>query len=212
MKSFEERLKEYNKKLASNPDLVDGINNHKNNSARTKEVIFSPATETELLLADKITTLFLEIIDLNSKIHLLEAPKFEDVEYYSYLADLTVALKEGRRDEIERIKGTFSSMTPEQFGEMFFDSILLLLDEPFVTIARVQEKTGITDEEEFQGYRNLAEKIINNVGDLGSDIDKVLENPEAIDTITRVVDSFDAKYKATISKKRSRQKTIYDNK
>ncbi|MBR4262350.1 MAG: hypothetical protein IKQ35_03190 [Bacilli bacterium] len=212
MKSFDERLREYNRKLASNPDLVDGINNHKNNSPRAKEVIFSPATETELLLADKVTTLFLEVIDLNDRIHMLEIPKFEDVEYFSYLTDLTVALKEGRRDEIERIKDTFSNMTPEQFGEMFFDSLLLLLDNPFHTLERIQEKTGITDEEEFQGYRNLADKIINNIGDLGSDIDKVLENPEAIDNVSRVVDSFDARYKATISKKRSRQKTIYDNK
>ena len=89
MGSIDEQLEEYYKNLNNNPELIDEINN----IARARKVVFSPSNDAELLVANKITTFFLDFIDIHKKITEIETPKCEDIKLVDYYVDLILALK-----------------------------------------------------------------------------------------------------------------------
>lgn len=87
MGSFDKLLEEYYKNLNNNPELIDEINN----TARAREVVFSPSNDAELLVANKITTLFLDFVDIHKKITEIEIPKCKDIKLMDYYVDLISA-------------------------------------------------------------------------------------------------------------------------
>lgn len=131
MGSIDEQLEEYYDNLKKYPELIGGTNNY-NNIARARKVVFSPSNAAELLVANKITTFFLDFIDIHKKITEIEIPKCEDIKLMDYYVDLISALKNGNTSEINRVKGELSNTTNDIIdGLIFFnDDIDSLLAKP----------------------------------------------------------------------------------
>ena len=206
MGSIDEQLEEYYKNLNNNPELIDEINN----IARARKVVFSPSNDAELLVANKITTFFLDFIDIHKKITEIETPKCEDIKLVDYYVDLILALKSGNTSEIDRVKGEISNTTPEEKGELLFDTLLVLFKGPYELLEYLQGKSKIEDFGEFFSYYRIAKGIIDGLISFGDDIDSLLAKPEELDILSRTIGSFHSKYESTISKKRSDQKGISD--
>lgn len=209
MSSFNDKLKEYYEKLRVHPELVQAINNKKENTARAKLVIFSPSNEAELLVADKVTTFFIDSISLFDQIYDIEVPNFEDVKLLDYYVALIKAFKSGDSSEVVRVKEEVSNIPPEEAGELLFDSFLVLSKGPNEFIDYIQKKSEIEDFEEFISYYEIANGIISSIN-MSGDIDDVLNEPTSIDTLSRTIDSFHSKYEKAFSKKRTDQKRIVD--
>ncbi len=209
MGSIDEQLEEYYDNLKKYPELIGGTNNY-NNIARAREVVFSPSNAAESLVANKITTFFLDFIDIHKKITEIEIPKCEDIKLMDYYVDLISALKSGNTSEINRVKVEISNITPEEKGELLFDTLLVLFKGPYELLEYLQGKSKIEDFGEFFSYYRIAKGIIDGLISFGDDIDSLLAKPEKIDILSRTIGSFHSKYERTISKKRSNQKGISD--
>ena len=210
MSSFEEKLQAYYKKIRSNPNLVEGINNYKSNSKRALQVLFLPSDESELLLADSVTTLLADCIEIHSCCE-ITIPALEDVRIASFYVDLIKAFRSGNVDEIDRVKSEINGLSPEESGEMLLDSMVVLLRNPKSFMIYIQDQSGITDYEGFMDYYRIADSAMSGFGLLSVNFEEVLVSPELLDKTSRLIGSFDARFKHIKSKEKEPQKEIFDN-
>ena len=210
MSTFEENLEKYYEKLRNNPEYVQVLFKKKN-SPKGYQIIFGPRTPEELFVADNISSLFIEVLDMNKKIYGLSIPEFEEVEYYSYLVDLMKAMKENNNDEITRINLTINSLSPEENADLFFDSTLVLLDDPYGVSDKVQELTGLTDDE-FDYYFEEARSMINTFGIFDVNLAEKIDDLSTLEKISSFSCRFDSRYQSMFNKIQTNQKQKTDDK
>ena len=207
MKNFEDRKKDYLKKINENSEIVESIVNNPSSNQRMIEIILNPQTEKELEIADSVITYFSDLFNIAYRKIKSGNVNFEDNSYITIVSNLIIAIKNKNEEKVKEINDYLDGLTdPALAARFIFDFYSGFCGDPEGCYEYVAQKAGfdISDfrqRELYNLYWNKIQEVTKkerkeNI-DFSSDD---LEKNEQVDATIRVMKEFHRLYENEINK------------
>ena len=207
MKNFEDRKKDYFKKLNENSEIVESIVRDPSSDQRFVEIIINPQTERELEIADSSITFFSDMLGLAFRKTSSEDINYEDNKYVIIVSDLINAIKAKDEIKVKEISDYLDSISdPIEVARYSFDFCNGFGSNPEDCYEYIAQKTGF-DTSDFREstlynfYWNKAQEITKKERYAKIDYANTdIETDEQINTSIRVMKEFHRLYENEMNK------------